>query len=167
MALVIEDGTIVDNANSVSTLAAIKAYALDRNITLPDDDDVLNGYAVLAMDYLETFKDQYIGSLVDPDQPLSWPRTDVTLNGAEFPADGIPVNLIAAQQQLVVEQSRGVKLQPVLIYADRIKRKKTGPLETEWFDAAATGIAPAMPQVDSLLAPLILPQVMGLRTVRV
>src|SRR5262245_53644679 len=103
MALVVEDGTIVDDANSYASLAVIRDYASARMIPVSDDDEVLSGQAVVATDYLETFKDQYKGELVEADQPLSWPRVGAIINGVEFPQDQIPVDLVKAQCQLVCE----------------------------------------------------------------
>jgi hypothetical protein len=169
MALVVEDGTLVTpNANSYVTLDEIRAYALARNITLSDDDEVVSGQGVQATDYLETFRAQYKGDLVVPTQPLAWPRVGAIINDVAFPSDDIPVELMKAQCQLVCEQARGVVLQPTFVYEGRIKRKKIDRLETEWFDGAQTGNQPSMPMVDALLTELLnSSSAFALHTVRV
>jgi len=79
---IIEDGTIVTNANSYVTLAEIKAYATARNITL-GTDPVIESQSVLAVDYLESKRTQYQGSKVSELQELQFPRYNVKIDGFE------------------------------------------------------------------------------------
>lgn len=164
--LVVEDGSNVANANSFNTLAEIKAYALLRRRTLPDDDELLEGYAIRAMDYLSSFEDQYKGDRTNDDQTLSFPRSDLVIRNTDFPEDEMPAEIKSAQCQLVIEMAAGVILQPTFVLSDRVKRKKIGVLETEWFDGMQSGNEPMVPAVDALLSPL-LRMTFGLTTVRV
>jgi len=166
MPLIVEDGTIVANANSYNSLVTIKAYAALRSRVLPDDDDVVTGYAIRAMDYLSTFGEQYKGLRSSALQFLDWPRSGVTIDTVEIDSDFMPFNLLSAQNQLVIEQANGVELLPTYIRDRAVKRKKIGPLETEWFDNSAVGILPTLTLVDLMLTSL-LNQTFTLRTVRV
>jgi hypothetical protein len=166
MALVVEDGTIVANANSYNDLTTIKAYAVARNRVLPDDDEIVSGYAIRAMDYLESFREQYKGTITDLTQTLQFPRTGVVIDDIELGENAIPGLIIAAQNQLIIEQSAGIVLQPTLVREGRVKRKTIGPITTEWFDSEATGIAPQITAVDIMIGPLLNMQ-FGLRTLRV
>lgn len=159
MALIIEDGSIVPNANSYATRAEIIAYAGLRGVLLADDDatDVM---AIKAMDYLEMFRDRYLGREVEPNvQPLAWPRDAVIIGYATFPNNEIPKRLKNAQCALVVEVSTGTNLIPTTGTAGEAftTMEKIGPLQFEYSEAVelAAGLLPTMPLVNALLAPLL------------
>lgn len=162
--LVVEDGTIVDDANSYNSLDDIRAYAALRNIELSDDDEIVKGHAILAMDYLEAqdyLADRTLGLL----QALEWPRTGVIVGADTYDDDYIPPNLIAAQARLCIDIKNGITLLPSYVTVDRVSRKTIGPVTTEWFDTP--GVAPILSAVDALLAPLLASGGYGLRTVRI
>lgn len=167
MPLVVQTTVVDPTANSYGSLVLIKDFANMRGRILPDDDAIIEAYAIRAMDYIESFRDQYKG---EPStgalQTLSFPRDGVQLGNMVMEDNFIPAMIVSAQAQLVVEQSLGVELQPTFVMQNRVKRKKIGPLDTEWFDGASTGIAPIIATVDVLLAPLFR-QFFGLRTQRV
>lgn len=166
--LVVEDGSIVLNANSYNPTVDIKSYASLRGRTLPDDDALIEAYAIRAMDYIESFAEQFKGvRTVGLDQPLEWPRSGAIIDDVEIDDDYMPLQLLRAQNQLVIEQAAGVVLQPTLTLVGRVKRKKTGPLETEWFDSVQSGFQPIIPAVDAFLSPLLNLSSFGLRTLRV
>lgn len=163
--LIVEDGSIVANANTYNDLPAIKAHALLRNITLPDDDEIVKANAILAMDYLEVQSyngERTLGLL----QELEFPRTGLIVGPDLYDDDYMPPNLLKAHCQLVADISSGIVLFPSVVTLNRVKRKKVGPLDTEWFDTP--GITPILTRVDALLAPLLNGDAgFGLRTVRV
>lgn len=170
LTLTVEDGTIVANADSYATIAQIRQYNLQRNIALPVADDALVALASQAMDYLETYEPRWKGDRASPLlQELSWPRSNVYLYGVvssagEWPSDGIPAKLIAAQCYLV-----GVA-NTVDLYAVQdtraITKEVIGPLETDYDVKTGATLQPIIPQLDALLAMLLKPGVSGLRSVR-
>lgn len=174
MALIIEDGTIVANANSYVTLADARAYALARGVVLDADDAVVESQLVKAIDYLALYRAQWQGLPVSPGvQTMAWPRTGVVIDELAFPEDDIPVELKEAQMQLAMEVHAGRVLMPS---SDGrvVKREKLDVIEREFMtgsDNSKTGLpSPRFPQVDALLAPLLkLPGIggFGLQTVRV
>jgi hypothetical protein len=154
MALVIETGAIVPTANSYVTLDEIKAYASARGVTL-GADSVIERFAILAMDYLESLRSRYYGSRVDPaNQPLSWPRLYVFMECQPFPATSIPQGLKSAQCQLCLEQANGVDLMPTQEAGSFITQESVGPISTS-YNPAYSFSAPSMPKVDALLEPLM------------
>lgn len=155
MPLIIEDGSLVENANSYVTLAEVRDYADSRASTFPADDDAAEAAIIRAADYLETFRGQYKGELVAPAfQSLQWPRTGVIYEGYELPDDVIPPPLKKAQCELAIETANGLDLMPTGDGREVI-RKKVDVLETEW--APGSGSAPplVLPKVTGLLAPLL------------
>lgn len=96
MALIIEDGSIVANADSYVTTAEITAYANKRGFTVPASESDLEKIAILAIDYMQSKK--YIGNLVEADQALAFPRRDI-----EDLADTvIPQAIKSAQIELAI-----------------------------------------------------------------
>lgn len=157
MALIVEDGSIVANANSYATRAYIIAYAALRGITLPDSA-ITDGYAIEAMDYLIRYASRWKGALVNPGvQALAWPRECVRLGRYDFPDDEIPSALMDAESQLAVYRSQGISLLPVSGQSAFIKREKLGPLETEYSETVQlqAGATPTLPAIDGLLAGLL------------
>jgi hypothetical protein len=151
----VEDGTLVTNANSYVSIADVRAYALQRGITLSTDDAVA-AQLIVGTDYLEQFECQYQGKRVDCTTPqaLAWPRKSVVLCCEDWPEDQIPKNLKSALSTLVIAQHSGVNLFPNIGPADYIIREKVGPLETEYANPLESGISTRITGVDALLAPL-------------
>lgn len=129
MALIVEDGTIVDNADSYVDEADLTAYAAKRGITLPTGND-LTVLAIKAMDYIESLEPRFKGTRVESDQPLSWPRKGVVINGFFVDEDTIPKQLIDLQCQLVID-GMTVNLQPNGT-GRVVKRQKVDVIETEY-----------------------------------
>lgn len=153
MPLVVETGAIVAGANSYVTLDEARAFAQDRGLALPPDDGDLSAKLILAADYLSAVDREYVGSLVASNQPLPWPRSGVVFNFEAYPEDEIPPSLKRAQILLAVEATKGVDLMPSST-GKFVKRRKVGPLETEWSESVNPSGLPRFPQVDALLAPL-------------
>lgn len=97
MTIVVENGSIVANANSYVSEAELTAYALARAVTLTSDEEVL---LIKAMDYIDT--QSYKGVKYTRDQPLQWPRVNVWLDGYIVDANTIPQLLKNAQMEAAI-----------------------------------------------------------------
>lgn len=168
MSLIIEDGSIVANANSYATVPEIQAYALARGFNLPTTVDDVEVLALKAMDFLEGKRAYYQGSKTNPaNQELQWPRTGVKIDCFDFPSDAIPKELGNAQMQLCIESYNGIDLQPTTEQGF-VTEDTVGPLTTKYSEKVGTSTGPNMTAVDSLLQPLYNPCGSGfaLKTVR-
>lgn len=169
MPLIVEDGTGVANANSYGDLVGARAYASVRGITLSADDAVLSAQMINAMDYLNGLS--FTGATLTDTQVLSWPRRCVYYSsGAVYPTNVVPVGIVSAQYQLVIEQFNGIGLQPSTDWkADGgfVVEDKTDVLMTKWSESVGVGQMPTMPKVDSLLAPFLVGGGNRLRCVRI
>lgn len=96
MALIIEDGSIVANADSYVTTAEITAYADKRGFTVPTLTADLEKLAILAIDYMQS--KNYIGNLVESGQALAFPRRDIE----DLADDVIPQAIKNAQIELAI-----------------------------------------------------------------
>lgn len=142
MALIIEDGSGVANANSFGTVAGLRAFATLRGVNLAPTDGAVEVLLIKAMDWLTA--QTYIGEMTYEGQSVPFPRTD--LDG--YADNVIPAEIVTAQYHLALAANKGIDLMPTQAKA-AIKRKKVGPLETEYF-----GVGPAIvrvPAVDGLL----------------
>lgn len=154
MALIVEDGSIVDGATSYITVEVARAYASARGSALPDDDAAVEALIMQAMDYVESFRSRYSGKKVSADQPLQWPRSGATLDGYAIADDMIPRTLIAAQAQSVIDASI-TDLMPTDTRTAK-KSVKVDVIEVEYaISADGDGsIQPELTKVDALLEPL-------------
>lgn len=104
MALIIEDGSIVANANSYVTAQEIKDYADSRGLTFVDPAAQLiqaEQFALLAMDLIEIkcFKGEQSDPIL---QELEWPRQNVIVDDVNLAADKIPSKLKQAQYEAAI-----------------------------------------------------------------
>lgn len=150
--IVIEDGTGVANANSYVERDEAVQYAADQGVTFADDSttDVL---LYSAMRYLETFRNKYVGTIVDPAQSLAWPREDVVIADADWPDNTIPPQLKNAQMQLAI-YAKSTDLMPS-VFGAFVLREKVGPIETEYSQAVRSDGQPYFPLIDSMLSDLL------------
>jgi hypothetical protein len=173
MALIVEDGSIVPNADSYVSRTDVIAYALKRGITLPATDatDVM---VIKAMDYLSYFDAKWLGEQVEPGvQSLAWPRKNVWIGFSHvaFPEDEIPNQLVRALCELTLQVNAGVNLLPTLTGETQfVTREKVDVIETEYSEAVALqvmGMLPNMPLVEAMLTPLMSTGAGRLRSVRI
>ena len=91
--LEVEDGTGKDDAVSYASRAYASDYHARRNnrTWLDLTCGQRNAALVLATDFIEAeFGQRFKGARVSMDQALSWPRSEVILNGFDFPDDEVP-----------------------------------------------------------------------------
>jgi len=93
MALVIEDGSVVPNANSYITVDEFKAWADERGISYGTDQAVEQAI-YRAMDWFE--RQFFIGNKANENQPLQWPRTEALIDGYYADATEIPKEVATA-----------------------------------------------------------------------
>lgn len=153
MALILETGAGVANAESYIDAATARAYALKRGVVLPavtSTADPVEVLLILAIDYLQS--KQFIGASLTTTQALAFPRR-FCVRGVTYA--GVPTAVQNAQAQLVVESNSGVVLLPStqgLAQGGGVVIEETvGPITTRWSDKIGTASGAIMPAVDALL----------------
>ena len=151
MAFTVEDGSGVPGANSYTSEAFALEYHQDRgNSAWGAADQVAQTAALIkATQFLESF--DFLGYRYSDAQGLSWPREDV-YDPDGYEVTGIPVKL----QQAVCEAALvalSADLDPALDRGGKVKKDKTGPLETEYMDNAP--VKTIYPKVIALIRNLI------------
>ena len=129
MAVVVEDGSIVANANSYADETALDDYAAARGVTITGDQEQR---LVQAMDYIEN--QAFLGSKLTKAQTTQWPRSGVTIDGFTVEEDEIPTELINAQLATALSIDGGNN--PLSDLGRETKREKVGDLEVEYADSA-------------------------------
>lgn len=173
--LIVENGAGIANANAygavgqvaVDVLAFARLFASNRGVSLSLDDNVVSTQLINAVDYLESMN--YVGSPVLYTQALSWPRQNVLFDpSTPFPTNQVPVQVLNAQYQLVIEQANGIVLNPSV---DRsaggfIIEQRVDVLTTRYSERVGTSSYPSMPKVTAFLRTVVIANV-AMRTVRV
>lgn len=156
MALTIEDGTNVENANSFATVAECRAYADSRGITLPVDDVDVEILLIKATDYLNSLESRFQGVryFYSVGQPLCFPRESI-YEFDRYIGGEIPAALKNAQCQLAIDVESN-ELQAAGTGREVIE-KKTGPLNTKWAQSGNTSPQYHPTAALDLLKPLFKP----------
>lgn len=149
MALIVEDGSGVSGANSYNTIQQIKDYASARGELLPSTDAEIEALVIQATDYLEQFRLQYQGDIVDPLQALAFPRNGVVIDGYEYPATTLPTYLVRAHAQATIEAYTSELIPNP---SQSVKKEKVDVIEVEYQDSSTSAVG--FPKVETLLKPL-------------
>jgi hypothetical protein len=167
MALIIETGAGVANANSYATVEQAKAYAAARGLVLPAPDSAIEPLLILAADFLESYEGRYKGKKTAPDNALAWPRSGAVLyDGTEdFPDDAIPNVLIKAQCQLAYDATL-TELQATGS-GQEVIREKVDVIETEYAKNGSGTVQAEFNKAESILEPLLESGEFSVRTIRV
>ncbi len=100
MALIIEDGSVVADAQSYASATELATYADLRGTTLTAVEADREKLLIKAMDALQDRC--WKGERVSIDQVLAFPRFDVDRDGQLLPSDEIPRELLYGQMALAL-----------------------------------------------------------------
>lgn len=112
--LIVETGLIVNNANSYCDLDYIKHYCISRGLDLPANDVEITVAALLAMNYIESKAEKFMGHLTQTSQDLQFPRKLLKINNYLRASDEIPKELKDAQSHATYLIANGEDLQPIV-----------------------------------------------------
>ena len=167
MALVLEDGSLVDGANSFVSVAEVRAYATARASDLSAfADDVIEAAAIKSADYTKGLRDRFKGDEIVIEQALPFPRIYLVVNGFELPSDEVPQGIKDANCQLAIESANGTDLQATT-QGQIVTKKKVGPLETTFSDRSSESGTQLFHAASSLFAPYMSGSPGALSSVRI
>lgn len=136
MAIVIEDGSGLPNAEAYISVANADAYFLARGsaawaalTTEAKEQALRNGADYMAGVYGPRWK----GSRKTAEQALDWPRTGVVANGFAVPDDVVPAAVARANAELAVRASAGPLLGD---QGAAVKQETVGPITVVYQDGA-------------------------------
>nr|BDD43781.1 hypothetical protein 1 [Spirochaetaceae bacterium] len=153
--MVVEDGTGLINSNSYLSLTDADAYHADVGNTAWSEATEADREAALitATRWLESrYRTRWIGTRATRDQALSWPRWNA-VDPDGYEVAGVPRDVAHATAEAALLVIAGEDLNAPQERGGRVKREKTGPIETEFADGAPAGTN--YPAVSGLLRGLI------------
>lgn len=153
MALTVEDGTGLADAESYASVADADAYWAARNGTAWDalSDPAKEAALRQATDYIEAvYGGRWKGCRYSAAQALAWPRTDVTVDGFTLDASPLPGALVRATCELAGKAAAGVLLAD---QGAQVKSETVGPISVTYADGARQGTRYAL--VDAILGALL------------
>lgn len=157
MALIIEDGSNVADANSYVSVADARSYATMRGVTLPTGDSAVEVLLVKAADYIEAQRDRYQGVRTSDTQAMQFPRRGVYVDRLLIGENDIPRELRYAQMALAIE-AQNADLQPSRLPSDRgpvTQESVEGAVSVSYANPGRLNSVPAFAKADALLAPLM------------
>ena len=139
MALVVEDGTGLSNANSYISVAEADTYHSNRGNTewAAATNEEKEQALILATQYLDgRYRKKWKGVKSSVSQALSWPRISV-YDEDGYSLDGtIPSRLTYATAEAALAKIKGTDLTPELDRGGQVRRERVGSLETEYSPGA-------------------------------
>lgn len=150
--LIIEDGSVVTDANSFATDEEFKTYTNLRCFAVPATQPAREALLVLAMDYLFSKEQQMQGCRVSSEQELPYPRSGVVANCFNVAGDSIPKSLKQAQMELALQASTSELL--ISASVNNVSKEKLGDLEVEYFSGGAWSSV-RTDRADAYLDPLM------------
>lgn len=102
MALTVEDGSIVPNADSYISLTDARTLAANYGWELPVDDTAAETALRNGAGYIGLQEPQLCGTRVSAGQSLAFPRQGITLYGFPFASDAIPPQVKLARTRVTV-----------------------------------------------------------------
>ncbi|QJI29914.1 hypothetical protein HKK55_14760 [Pseudomonas sp. ADAK18] len=140
MALVIENGKVVPDADSFATAAELVTYAMNFGKTIPTDEvaqEALLRRAALQMDAMP-----WKGRAVSRDQALAWPRAEVKRERWILRFDEIPAQVKAGQMALAAEIHADDMINPET-KSGAVVSETVGPISTTFAVASKSMSKPA------------------------
>lgn len=154
MALIVEDGSVVQGANTYVDVEYVDEYCTLMNytewISAPDtpEETIKKESAIIRT--MQFFENQiYSGYKTSDDNPLEWPRYGIYLDtGSEFPNNKIPEDLKkAVSEGAYIEYKTPDSLFESGGSTGKVKRKRIDVLETEYFESYLSVPFPKLKQM--------------------
>lgn len=155
--LIIETGTGLPTAESYASVAMADTRCAALGVT--DWAALTEGSKEVALRkatifILANYRSRWAGRRCTQTQALDWPRYDVVVDCWTVPSNSVPAEVVNACIDLAARAGRGEELMPDLDTGSNVvKRDKTGPLETEYFQNT-TDARERFVAIDAALAPL-------------
>tara|TARA_R110000782_G_C14819221_1_gene413869 strand:- start:22130 stop:22627 length:498 start_codon:yes stop_codon:yes gene_type:complete len=132
MALIVEDGSLVESANSWVSRETFIAYALARGVTVADDAET-DAKLIKACDYINGLEPNLKGCLVERDQATAYPRSGLEIEGWYWTASEIPRQVLNAQLSLALELQAGEDIyNPTLATLPVVSKRVEGAVTVQY-----------------------------------
>jgi hypothetical protein len=151
VALVVENGTGLADANTYASVETLKAYAKARGESVPSSSYECEQLLLKAMDYMTGL--DYVGDRQNRLQPLDWPRVNVVVDNFPYGTNELPRYLEQAQCALAIEAGKGLELLPSRAHdaPGRVVEDTVGPITTIYENQGRVNQVPAIAKAEVLL----------------
>lgn len=106
MPIIVEDGSLVANANSFVDRADYIAYAASIGVVIPDDVSA-DAELIDAAEFIAQHEANLKGNKVQRSQSAPFPRTGLVIDGWHWGSDEIPRNVILCQLAFALDVHAG------------------------------------------------------------
>jgi hypothetical protein len=167
MTIIVEDGSNVANSNSYLSLNDIRTYASLRGVTLSVVDATLEPMVIKAMDYIESFRDQFQGMQTYDDQSLQWPRSEIEyvdetigyvasslgimIDCRRIDPDVIPKVLKDLLCQCTMAVNAGIDFANFSQEQKFVTSEQIGPLKQTYANPTEGGSTSGVPYIESIM----------------
>ena len=153
--LIIEDGSVVANANSWATDAEFKSYASIKGYAVPATQPDREALLINAYEFINfTYEQQLQGSRVSPQvQTGILPRSYMSAYNSSVPSDSIPQDFKNAQMLAAFSINDGVDTNAVKTDADLASFTVVGVYAETYQAGESTPTLAQMPAVSRTLKP--------------
>ena len=156
MALVVETGVGLDDADSFISLDGAREFAAKYGITMPADDTAAEVALRQGCQYVELQQKCFSGSRLTTTQALSWPRTGATnAYGDEYADGNMPPQLGFAQVYAAAEYAAGKDVRASDDGLSVASKEVTGAVAVSYFNNGKTGKSIAITKSLDTLSPLM------------
>lgn len=130
--MIVEDGTIVANADSYQTEAAFLSYWSDRNVTITNTTAEIEAALIISTQYVNQ-NNRFKGDIVSDTQSLPWPRKNVyDCENRLLASDEIPKDLKFSINEYAYRQlTAPISTDPSKSGEINYERNKLGQIEEE------------------------------------
>lgn len=155
MALVVETGAGLANADSYISLADGRALAEKYGMTLPDDDIQAEAALRNGALYIDLQEPFMCGRRVSAVQALAFPRTGISQYGFPVPSNTIPARVAQAQVIAAVEYGKGTDVRGSSDGRATSMERVEGAVTVQYFDNGANGSSTTITAAIDALRPLL------------
>ena len=156
MALIVETGAGLANADSFVTLANARTIALNYGVTLPIIDAEAEVSLRQGCQYLMLSESRFSGSRVSASQALPWPRKGASNQyGFEYSETDIPAPLSYAQVFAAAEFAKGTDVRATDDGKAIASESVSGAVSVSYFDNGKTGESVVITRAMDALKPLL------------
>lgn len=159
MALIVEDGTGLADADSYISLVDARAYASKYGYVLPIDDDEADVMLRKGTLYVDLYESSFSGSRLNDTQALAWARVNAYkcsgYNQIPIASDSIPNEIKCAQVIAANAYSANVDVRANNDGKAVASEEVVGAVKVAYFDNGKTGstieITAALDMINSLM----------------
>ena len=152
--IIVEDGTVIANANSFISLADARVKIEALGLVLSTDDEVAN--AQLTQSYYQlkrSYQNRLQGQMVSQSQTGIFPRLGVYANGFSVPSNVIPDDSINAQLSFADAINKGASMNATASAQEVSSESLDGVGSKTYKNGSSKRTTPLVPAVTQWLQP--------------